>query len=366
MHAMELPDTPELRTKFAEDGAYGMKLLGLAGPDVQPWEDGFRTHDIAEHSFEWWYFDMQLDDGSALVAAFSTKPPARADGPIAPSVLIIHRDAQGTSIREDIPQPPDAFSSATDGCHVAIGDSHAIGDLAHYDLRMRGDRVQADLVIDRACPSWRPGAGMTFLDHAKRHYLAWVVPVPSGRVAGTVTVDGQARQVTGAAYHDHNWGNRQMNAGLDHWYWGRAHIGGYTVVYARLTTRGVLGVGQIHLPTVMLATRDRLLTDDPLPLRLVTSGEVPGPAPEKQPYPTSLEWTWAHGDEHFRMSVSNPRLIESLDMGDGGASWRHRLLHAGEHPWYYDFTADMELDIHVAGVDDTVTGETLYEKMILR
>ena len=42
------------------------------------------------------------------------------------------------------------------------------------------------------------------------------------------------------------------------------------------------------------------------------------------------------------------------------------LLHAGEHPWYYDFTADMELDIHLAGVDDTVTGQTLYEKMMLR
>jgi hypothetical protein len=367
MHPIDLPDTPEMRAKVSEDGAYGMKLLGLTGPEVQPWEDGFRTHDIADHSFEWWYFDMQLDDGSTLVATFNTKPAAAADGPLAPSVLIIHRDPEGNTTRENTPLPASAFSSSTDGCDVTIGDSHVAGDLARYELTIRGEKVQADLVIERGCPSWRPGAGVNFFDHAKKHFLAWVVPVPSGTVSGTLRLDGGApRQVTGAAYHDHNWGNRQMNAGLDHWYWGRAHIGDYTVVYARLTSRGILGAGQIHLPTVMLATSERLLTDDWLPLRLVTSGDVPGPAPEHQPYPTSLEWTWAHDDEHFRMSVTNPRLIESLDMGDQHASWRHRLLHAGEHPWYYDFTADMELDIRVGGVNDTVRGQTLYEKMMLR
>lgn len=366
MHPIDLPDTPEMREKVARDGEYGMKVLGLDGPEVRPWEDGFRTHDMADHAFEWWYFDMQLDDGCTLVATFNTKPAARADGPLEPSVLIIHRDAQGASIRENTPLPADALRASTDGCDVSIGDSHAKGDLARYDLRVRGERVQADLVIDRACPSWRPGAGTTFFDHAKTHFLAWVVPVPSGTVSGSVTVDGQARQVTGAAYHDHNWGNRQMNAALDHWYWGRAHIGDYTVVYARLTTKGLLGVGQLHLPTVMLATSDRLLTDDWLPLRLATSGDIPGPAPDKQPYPTELDWTWQRGDESFRMHVTNPKLIESLDMGDRDASWRHRLLHAGEHPWYYDFTADMELTIDVAGVKDQITGSTLYEKMMLR
>jgi len=66
------------------------------------------------------------------------------------------------------------------------------------------------------------------------------------------------------------------------------------------------------------------------------------------------------------MHVTNPRLIESIEAGPGDSSWRHRLLHAGDHPWYYDFTADMQLDIDMDGVTDSVTGTTLYEKMILR
>ena len=119
-------------------------------------------------------------------------------------------------------------------------------------------KISADLVLTRGTPSWRPGAGVTWFDHAKKHFMAWVVPVPYGTVAGSVTVNGATTQVTGTGYHDHNWGNRQMSSGLDHWYWGRAHIGDYTVVYAMLTSRGLFGVGQVNLPTVMLASSVRL------------------------------------------------------------------------------------------------------------
>lgn len=366
MSPHDIPDTPSIREKVAHESAESMRLMGLDGPEVQPWEDGFRTHDTSEHSFEWWYFDMELDDGSALVATFNTKPNAAPDGPLDPSVLLIHRPAAGDSVRETVSAAASDFAASTKGCDVRIGDSHVTGDLATYTLHLAGTRIQADLVITRGAPSWRPGAGVTWFDQHRKHFFAWVVPVPYGTVDGTVTVDGQTRSVTGAGYHDHNWGNRQMNAGLDHWFWGRAHIGDYTVVYAMLTTKGLMGLGQLHLPTVMLANTERVLADDMLPLRLTTSGEVPGPGPDQQPYPTELEWTWHTDDGSFRMHVTNPRLIESLDMAPKHVQWRHRLLHPHDHPWYYDFTADMTLEIDLGGVSDTVTGTTLYEKMMLR
>ena len=62
--------------------------------------------------------------------------------------------------------------------------------------------------------------------------------------------------------------------------------------------------------------------------------------------------------------ATNPKLIESLDMASAHPSRAEHLLHHGAHPWYYDFTADMELSIDLAGVKDTVQGQTLYEKMI--
>jgi hypothetical protein len=49
------------------------------------WKDGLRT-DTASGSFEWWYFDAHLDDGSTLIVVFSTKPLLNRTGPLMPMV----------------------------------------------------------------------------------------------------------------------------------------------------------------------------------------------------------------------------------------------------------------------------------------
>lgn len=221
----------------------------------------------------------------------------------------------------------------------------------------------ADLTIERDAPSWRPGAGVTYFDSPHEQLFGWVVPVPYGTVAGPVTVDGETRTVTGSAYHDHNWGNKVMNAGLDHWYWGRAHVGDYTVVYVRMTSKSLFGLGAMNIPTFLLAKGDRVITDDMLPLRLETSGDVPGPG--HQSYPTELTWSWRTDDGSVTLHVTNVEMIEALDMG----STRHgfaRMLEVFEHPMYYDFNADLELSIDLDGISETVTGRTLFEKMMFR
>ena len=51
--------------------------LGLPNSDIQTWEDGWRTSAVAETrgTFEWWYFDVHLDDGSTVTVEMHTKPP---------------------------------------------------------------------------------------------------------------------------------------------------------------------------------------------------------------------------------------------------------------------------------------------------
>ncbi len=364
MTAHDLPDTPEMRATFAEGGAQILAKLGLEPGHVQPWEDGYRAHGDPDHTFEWWYFDMQLDDGSTLVTTFSNKPHTDPHGPLRPSVLAIYRDTDGNRIRLNPDVPVDQFTAATDGCDVRIGASTVTGDLASYQLHIEVDGLTADLTLTRHAPSWRPGAGMSYFDAEQTKYLGWVVAVPYGTVEGTITVNGQTRNVTGAGYHDHNWGNELMSSMLDHWYWGRAHIGDYTVVYVRMTTKGLFGLGAINLPTFLLAKGDEVITDDLLPLRLETSGDVPGPG--HQTYPTQLVWSWRTDEGRVTMTVTNPTMIEALDMTEGEPEWKRPLIHLFEHPMYYDFNADMELAIDLKGIKETVTGRTLYEKMMFR
>ncbi|MFV0318702.1 MAG: lipocalin-like domain-containing protein [Microthrixaceae bacterium] len=363
-HSHDIPDTPEVRAKIDEAQTAALSALGIDARKVAVWEDGFRSVDELDRSFEWWYFDMHLDDGSTLVATYNSKPNTAPDGPLDPSVLIIYHGADGTKIRSDVRHPADTFSAKRDNCDVTVGPNTVRGDLEHYELHLDDAGVVADLRLDRASPSWRPGAGLTYFDSAHKDYFGWVVPVPYGKVSGTITVDGETREVTGSGYHDHNWGNKVMDAGLDHWFWGRAHIGDYTVVYVKMTTKGLFGLGSINIPTFLLAKGDEVITDDMVPLRLETSGEVDGPG--HQSYPTELRWIWRTDEGSVEMHVTNVEMIEALDMSSEHKGPLHGLRALFEHPQYYDFNADMTLSIDLGGINETVTGRTLFEKMMFR
>ncbi|MCC7076882.1 MAG: hypothetical protein IT198_07125 [Acidimicrobiia bacterium] len=365
MRVHDIPDTPEMRAKIDAAQAEALASLGVDPKVVAVSEDGLRTVDDLEHSFEWWYFDMQFDDGSTLVATFNTKPHTGPDGPLDPSVLVIYHGSDGTKIRAGVNHPRSEFSAAADGCDVRVGPNTVRGDLARYRLHLEDAGIKADLTLERHAPSWRPGAGITYYDSAHKQQLGWVVPVPYGTVHGTVAVDGgEPHRVTGSGYHDHNWGNREMSAGLDHWYWGRAHIGDFTVVYVRMTTKGHFGLGALNIPTFMLTKGEELITDDMLPLRLETRGDVPGPG--HQTYPTELDWTWKSGRGSVSMQVRNVEMIEALDMSRPHHGFTHNALHMFEHPMYYDFNADMELHVDLDGIHETVRGRTLFEKMMFR
>lgn len=363
MAAHDLPDTPEIRESMAKAQADGLAALGLDPTTVEVWEDGYRAAKAADSTFEWWYFDCQFDDGSTLVVTFSNKPHTDPSGPLTPIVLIIRQLPDGSRIHLEPTFAADEFSASTEKCDVRIGPNRVSGDLDEYVLHVESEGLVADVTITRAAPSWRPGAGISYFDSKKDHYLAWVVPVPYGTVAATITENGSTTQVSGSAYHDHNWGNHLMGSFLDHWFWGRAHIADYTLVYVRMTTKGMLGLGSINIPTFYLAKGEEIVTDDLLPLRLTTSDETAGPG--HQTYPQRLEWTWKSDRGSIALTVTNPALIESLDM----AVPRHglsRLAHAGEHPMYYDFNADADLVIDLDDLSDHVTGRTLYEKMMFR
>ncbi len=363
MAVHDIPDTPELRAAMDKAQTEGLAALGLKQGTVEVWEDGYRAAVEADTTFEWWYFDCQFDDGSTLVVTFSNKPHTDPHGPLAPTLLVIRQLPDGTRSHVEPIFPADVFAASAERCDVRIGPNTVTGDLDTYTLHIELDDFVADLTIDRIAPSWRPGAGITYFGAAKDRYLAWVVPVPYGTVTATIT-DGETISTrTGSAYHDHNWGNHLMSGFLDHWYWGRAHVGDYTVVYVRMTTKGFLGFGVVNIPTFFLAKGDTIITDDLIPLRLETSGEVPGPG--HQSYPEKLVWTWQTDRGRITMTASNPELIESLEM-----STRRRglsaLTHVGDHPMYYDFNADFELDIALDDLTDRVVGRTLYEKMMFR
>ncbi|MBI3738752.1 MAG: hydroxyneurosporene dehydrogenase, partial [Chloroflexi bacterium] len=205
-----------------------LKRNGLT-ETVAVWEDGLRA-DTGRGSFEWWYFDAHFDDGSTAVIVFATKPLLERNGPLKPNVSVTITRPDGTKAAQFPIFPANQFSALKENCDVRIGPNWTRGNLHRYEVHVEMNDLAADLTFTGLVPAWRPGAGKAYFGDYD-HYFAWLPSIPFGTVEGTLTYDGQTHHVKGAGYHDHNWGNVGLNEVMDHWYWGRAHLGDYTLIY---------------------------------------------------------------------------------------------------------------------------------------
>src|SRR6202171_5370129 len=75
--------------------------LNLARDAVARWEDGART-DNRRGTYEWWYFDAHLDDGSSLVVVFMNKDLAAPNDLLTPTIRVDLDLADGRSYQQDI------------------------------------------------------------------------------------------------------------------------------------------------------------------------------------------------------------------------------------------------------------------------
>jgi predicted secreted hydrolase len=241
------------------------RKLGLSPSRVETWEDGARTSG-ARGTYEWWYFDFSLDDGSTLVIVFLTKDFTRPQTPLTPLVTFTLDRPDGTNVTRAVQAAPSEFSAAKEQCDVRIGACSVVGDLRDYALQYEDAEVRADLRLHGTVPPWRPGTGHAFFGKGEERFFAWLPSVPQGTVEGTVTIAGVSRSVTGVGYHDHNWGNAPIPELVHHWYWGRARIGDYTVIASDITAAEAYG--SVALPIFMLARGGTLVAEDATKVRV--------------------------------------------------------------------------------------------------
>jgi len=212
-------------------------------------------------TYEWWYFDSILNDGSKLVIAFYTKPFTEPDGPLKPFVSIQLDRADGLSLDKEFHVKSLAeFSAAKERCNVRIGPNTFAGDLHTYTIHAELESITADVTITGQVPSWRPETGVIEYGEKREQFLAWLPSVPQGAVDAAITIDGQTTTYTGIGYHDHNWGNTPMPTLVNHWYWGRGQIGEYSIIAANITSEEAYGGAEILL--FMLAKDGQIVAGD--------------------------------------------------------------------------------------------------------
>ncbi|MCU1396405.1 MAG: hypothetical protein JWM34_4833 [Ilumatobacteraceae bacterium] len=339
--------------------------LGIEPSPIVAREDGMRT-DGGKGSYEWWYFDAHLDDGSTLVVVFYTKSLMDAGHPLAPYVSIELDRPDGTSRKWETPADPDGFHASTDRCDVSIGTSTfrntSWGDPHVFHIHVAHDDLVLDLDLTGQVPSWRPATGVMYFGAEDEHLFAWLPSVPQGAVAASLTIGDVTEELTGVGYHDHNWGDVPMPKLINHWYWGRAKAGPYSIVASYITAER--DYGNTEIPIFMLARDGRIIADEIDKVRFslegVTIDEMSG-----KPYAERVIYEYGDATDHYVITYRRESTIVDARFIDDLGGIKHLLARLARFDGaYLRFTGQVEVEHVVDGASvEKVADPGIWELM---
>lgn len=339
-------------------------VIGVKRDAIEPWEDGLRT-DHASGSYEWWYLDAHLDDGSTLVIVFFTKPIDGASGPLRPFIRVDLDRPDGSKVTRTREFEPSMFSASKSTCDVRIGQSRFEGDLHTYRVHLDFPEVSGDLTLTGEVPAWRPGAGAITFGAKDEKYFAWLPSVPHGTLVGTLRLGDLALDVKGAGYHDHNWGNAPLTELIHDWYWGRARVGEYSVI-ASFITADERYQGN-HFPLLFVAKGDTLLVGDS-PRVTFQSSNVSVDEQTGKPVASTLQWEWADGAKRVRVSMQRKRDLLHFALAEQLPPFMRFLAGlSGFDGAYHRFTGEVTLEVFEGEqrVDEQRNTAAVWELMYL-
>lgn len=312
--------------------------LGL-GPTIAVQEDGRHTQS-SNDTFEWWYFDGLLDDGTVVVVWFGDNWMYGSHK----RAVDIELTAPGKPTRKVMRTFEEPGSFATDQADVKIGPHEFKGDLDTYSIHVdpaETGGVGCDLTLRRRVASYRPATGHI---EAGTQYFAWLVAVPEGAITGTLTVDGATRQVTGSGYHDHNWGNVSPAKLFDNWWWGRGQSGGHTIIASEI--QGKAAVGGTSIPLFFVGDENRVEVNafgsDVTP----TEGPPvrhPDPLHERQ-IGSGIAFATADGTR-AEFKISDHLLTSANLLSNAPLALRAAASAMGMKPWYTRFESPITLSL---------------------
>lgn len=309
--------------------------MGTKKGVIEPWEDSKRDDDRAG-VYEWWYFDMILDDGSKAVIHFNTKDnkTIKKSGTI-PSVVLKITSPDGKEYKDNVVLTAADAHFGTSCCDVKFGPHSIYGDFKEYKIHVAptggvcgtdgagghgaASDVGCDLTLTSLAKPWRPGAGGFAFDDGG--YFTWLCAVPRGTVCGDLYYNGEHHTVTGAGYHDHQWGNVAHNKTWYHWIWGRQDFGDYAMLTFDICTQKKFGY--TRLPMFFLEDKDGNLLLEQLTTPKCRIVEEYTEKLTGKKYPKEVAYTLTQGK---RKLVYTIRQQEELESRDAGAQMPKALL----------------------------------------
>jgi hypothetical protein len=339
--------------------------LGIDASAIVAREDGMRT-DGGRGSYEWWYFDAHLDDGSTLGVVFYTKSLMDASHPLAPYVSVELDRPDGTQRKWETPADPDGFRASSDGCDVSIGSNTfrntSWGDPHTFHIHVAADDLVLDIDLVGQVPPWRPATGVMYFGAEDEHFFAWLPSVPQGAVTATATIGGITEDLAGIGYHDHNWGDVPMPKLINHWYWGRAKAGPYSIVASYITAERAYGGTEI--PIFMLARDGRIIADDVSKVRF-SLDDVKTDEKTGKPYAERVSYVYGDSADRYVITFRREATIVDARFIDDLTGIKHVLARLARFDGaYLRFTGQVEVEHFIDGASvENVADPGIWELM---
>ncbi|MCF6184784.1 MAG: hypothetical protein L3J56_09220 [Bacteroidales bacterium] len=284
---------------------FGLKSGNI--PEIR--EDGIRT-DGKKGTYEWWYFDAHLDDGTTVVIVFYTKPFTEIKKGLIPFISINIDRPDGTSIKKPHYGKVEEFSASDKTCDVKIGENYFRGDLKNYEIHFKDEELTVDVKMHRTTESWRPKTGHFIYGNSGKEF-AWLVPVPKGEAEISYSYKGKTYNLKGSCYHDHNFGNANMADVINHWYWSRAEVGPYTVIAAELIS--VKEYDSEPVIVYCLSKNGKTLADDGEKVKLFRIYGKMNPAGER-PVSNILKFIYEDENESVKYEYTLTRKTNLMEL----------------------------------------------------
>ncbi|MEA2438455.1 MAG: hypothetical protein QOF65_3011 [Thermoleophilaceae bacterium] len=341
MTSLTREQTEPLAVMASEDADY--ERLNLVRGAVAPWEDGART-DNRRGTYEWWYFDALLDDGSSLVVVFMNKEQATPDDPLTPTIRLNLDLADGRNYQKVGTYAPESWQASTSCADVRIGDNRFSGDLHTYRIEATVDEITVDVTLVGQVPAWRPQTGYMLFGAERNKEFAWLPSVPQGAVTATYRIGDEVHETTGVGYHDHNWGNVSLAKIIHDWYWARGQAGPYSVIASFITARERYGYAE--LPIFMLARDGEVVADDSRCVRFEALDTYTDESTGK-PVATKTRYTYLGDDERWIVTFTRDRDIATSRMIDGMHGPKRVLAHLAKFDGaYLRFAGTVDIEHH--------------------
>ena len=342
-----LPKPGESISKSSEYLDWGKKQ-----PNAQ---DRARHAISGNRPFEWWYFDGHLDTGETFVGVFLA--PSFTTGKPGVTFSLYSPEWKKRSILKSFQAEEMKASTEDVDITCPVGFVRRMDD-KNYHVLWNMDGIRADFKFTMTAPGWMP-AGKGGVNEDFRDFF-WNVHQARNRIEGTITRDGQTRQVTGVGYADHNWGKKPLNEITRHWVWGRIFAGDYTIVYADVDYIDP----SINTGTLYIARGDKMIVGTGSPTTrqwdFVTHPLL------KRHYPRQIRIDFAEEGVEAHLHIRFNTLVEDVDLLQASTlnpvtRWFTRTFIA--RPTYFRIIASYKGEITERGKVTPIEGECLYEIM---